>query len=376
MAGIYIHIPFCKQACFYCDFHFSTNQALQKDLVEAICKELEIQKEYVGGESIETIYFGGGTPSMLAQSELNSILDSVSKNYSVTGKPEITLEANPDDLSLKKLQALKQSGINRLSIGVQSFDDTVLKFLNRAHNADEAERAISQAQDFGIENISIDLIYAIPNRGEALWLDDINKALKLAPKHISSYCLTIEPKTVFGHRASKGELQPMKDDVEARQFEILLEALDAEGFEQYEVSNFCLPGFESMHNSSYWKQQVYLGIGPSAHSYNRENRQYNVSHNKKYIDSIAKGIIPYTIDALSREDKVNDYLLTTLRTKWGADLSQLKSVHNYDLRLEQSAYVDRLLQNGLASLQDDHLILSKDGLLLADKISSDLFLVS
>lgn len=349
---------------------------LKDELVKAICKELELQKNYVAGETINTIYFGGGTPSLLSQKHVESILNTISNVYTLTGSPEITLEANPDDLSAEKLHDIKSSGINRLSIGVQSFDDDVLNFLNRAHNAGEAKRSILEAQEIGIENISIDLIYAIPDRNDALWQKDIEHALSLNPKHISSYCLTIEPQTVFGHRANKGLLKPMDDEVEARQFEILLGELEIGGFEQYEVSNFCQPGFESQHNSSYWRQQIYLGIGPSAHSYNLENRQFNISHNKKYIDSIHQGKIPFTLDQLTPEDMINDYLLTTLRTKWGADLERLKSDFGYDLVGENKSYVDNLLHSGLISLENDHLILSKDGLLLADKISSDLFILS
>jgi len=330
----------------------------------------------VAGETINTIYFGGGTPSLLTQKQIESIFNTIARNYHLAGKPEITLEANPDDLSAQKLHDLKSSGINRLSIGVQSFDDEVLKFLNRAHNAGEAKRSILEAQEIGVENISIDLIYAIPNRNDALWQKDIEHALSLRPKHISSYCLTIEPQTVFGHRANKGLLKPMDDEVEARQFEILLNELEIGGFEQYEVSNFCQPGFESKHNSSYWKQQIYLGVGPSAHSYNLENRQFNISHNKKYIDSVTNGKVPFTLDKLTREDMINDYLLTTLRTKWGADIKRLKSDFDYDLLVENRSYIDELLHNGLASLRNDCLVLSKDGLLLADKISSDLFIVS
>ncbi len=376
MAGIYIHIPFCKQACFYCDFHFSTNQALQDELVHAIVQELAMQHNYVQNESIETIYFGGGTPSLLTQRQIELILNAVSKNYTLISTPEITLEANPDDLESKKLTTLNNAGINRLSIGVQSFDDEVLQFLNRAHNANEALKAIQEAQQIGIENISVDLIYAIPHRNDELWRKDIRQALDLQPKHISSYCLTIEPKTVFGYRANKGTLEPMEDEVEARQFEILIDALQEANFEQYEVSNFCLAGFESRHNSSYWKQEIYLGVGPSAHSYDRKVRQFNISHNKKYIDSINAGVVPFTIDQLTNEDMINDYLLTTLRTKWGANLSRMKTTYAYDLMAENKPYIDHLLTHGLAIVKDEHLILTKDGLLLADKISSDLFLVS
>jgi len=344
-------------------------------MVEAICKELSLQNDYLNKEDVNTIYFGGGTPSLLSPQQLEKILSCIDANYIINENPEITLEANPDDLDLGILKDLKSLGINRLSIGIQSFSDDVLKFLNRAHNANEAKNCIDNARKVGFKDLSLDLIYAIPDRDHNLWKKDLELAIDVRPTHISSYCLTIEPDTVFGRWHEKGKLDLVNDDYAADQFDILVETLQGNGYEQYEVSNFCLPGHESKHNSSYWKQEKYLGVGPSAHSYDRENRQFNVSHNKKYLDAISAGRIPFTLDSLSQEDKINDYLLTTLRTKWGANLNRLQSDFDYDLAKQQSGYVDQLIKENKAFIKGNHLILTKEGLLLADKIASDLFLV-
>lgn len=374
MAGLYIHIPFCKQACFYCDFHFSTNLSLKTKLVEALCKEIDLQRYYLKDEEISTIYFGGGTPSLLAEAELSELLDKVYSTFSVSTNAEITLEANPDDLNKAKLTELKKAGVNRLSIGIQSFDNKVLTFLNRAHNGSEAENCIQLAREIGFDNISIDLIYAIPERTDKLWIEDMEKALSYEPQHISTYSLTIEPNTVFGRRLSKGIFDEPSEETAARQFEIMTSVLKNSGFEQYEVSNFCLPGFESKHNSSYWRGAAYLGIGPSAHSFDQKNRQYNISHNKKYLDSILlESKIPAVLDKLGRAEHINDYLLTTLRTKWGADISYLVEQFGYNILESHSVYIDQLIAYNKAYIDDNHLILTEEGLLLADHISSSLF---
>lgn len=373
MAGIYIHIPFCKQACFYCDFHFSTNQRLKDEMVDAVATELFLQKHYLGQTNIDTIYFGGGTPSLLEDRQLQKVLGAIYDNYQVTESPEITLEANPDDLTRERLDSLYQVGVNRLSIGVQSFDNDVLAFLNRAHNAQEAQKCITEARNVGFKNISLDLIYAIPDRSHKQWEVDLSKALALKPEHISSYCLTIEPNTVFGRWQDKNKFTPVDDEIAAEQFEILLEVLNKNGYEQYEVSNFCLPGFESQHNSSYWKQEKYLGVGPSAHSYDLKNRQFNISHNKKYLDSIANGQVPFTLDELTIQDQINDYLLTTLRTKWGADLIHLARQFDYGILQNHALYIQQLIDEKKAIITDNRLILTQQGLLLADQISADLF---
>lgn len=376
MAGIYFHIPFCKQACHYCDFHFSTNLAIREEMVETMKRELQLQQDYLTGEQIETIYFGGGTPSLLTADELNSLMSEARSYFDVIPTAEVTIEANPDDLSLKHLQALRAIGVNRLSIGIQSFQDDVLRFLNRAHNAQSAFECITDSRAAGFQNISIDLIYAIPGQSEEAWAENIRTAIKLSPEHISAYNLTIEPKTVFGNWSSKGRLVPVIEDHAARQLELLVNILDDAGYQQYEISNFSRPGFESKHNSSYWERKMYLGIGPSAHSYNKESRQHNIKNNYTYVKSVREGQIPFEKEILSREDHVNEYLLTTLRTRWGADLTVIRDDYNYDLLSAQKEYVDNLLAQQLATVENNLLKLTTKGRMMADKISSDLFLIS
>ncbi|HEV8512077.1 MAG TPA: radical SAM family heme chaperone HemW [Cyclobacteriaceae bacterium] len=373
MAGLYFHIPFCKQACHYCDFHFSTSQDLKDDLVNALCQEIEMQKSYLEGESIDTIYFGGGTPSLLSGQHLQSLFDAVDKNF-VTSNPEVTLEANPDDLSEENLAMLKAVGVNRLSIGIQSFDDNILKFLNRAHSSHEAFLCLERARHAGIDNISIDLIYAIPGQGNDLLKKNIEKVISISPEHVSAYSLTIEEKTVFGKRQKKGIFPVETEEAAAAQMEILMEELGNAGFDQYEISNFCKPGFYSRHNSSYWQQKKYLGIGPSAHSYNGLSRQSNINSNTLYIKSITQGKIPCQIEILTRANKINEYLFTTLRTTWGCNLNYLLEQMNYDLMKENHQALDAFIKHQFVTVENNILRLSDKGKLLADKIASDLFI--
>lgn len=375
MAGLYIHIPFCKQACYYCDFFFSTRQDQRAELVAAIASEIEMQRNYLGGEPLETIYFGGGTPSILLPQELDKILEAVHTNFSITAHPEITLEGNPDDLAKEKLDYLYRAGINRLSVGIQSFDDTILKSLNRAHDNRMAKGCIEYAKSAGFGNISIDLIYGIPERLDEGWENDISEAIKLEAQHISSYSLTIEEKTVFGKWAKQGRMKPVDDDVAARQLATLIDSLEKENYEQYEVSNFSKPGFQSRHNSSYWKNKNYLGVGPSAHSFNGESRQYNLSNNPMYLRSIQNGKIPFTLEVLSRQDKINEYLLTALRTSWGADLNTLRDQLFYDILKESGDYIQGLQNKGLIVMENNILRLTRQGRFHADKIASDLFVI-
>jgi oxygen-independent coproporphyrinogen-3 oxidase len=376
MAGIYIHIPFCKQACYYCDFHFSTQQETKTELVQAILKELQLQLDYLKGEVIQTIYFGGGTPSVLDTRELQSILDAIRSSHQVADRAEITLEANPDDLSVSKLKELSGLGINRLSIGIQSFHPAILKFLNRVHDADSAINSFQHAREAGFNNISIDLIYGIPDETEEQWKDDIRQAIALKPDHISCYSLTIEPKTVFGKWSATGKLKPVDDEVAARHLEILMDQLEQNGFEHYEISNFARPGFQSRHNSSYWRQEKYLGIGPSAHSYNGTSRQYNIHNNNLYIRSLKNDQIPFEREELSADDLINEYILTTLRTQWGTDLKKIKQDFGYDLLTKNAEYLSKIFNDKLAVLENGVLRLTRAGKLLADKISSDLFVVT
>jgi oxygen-independent coproporphyrinogen-3 oxidase len=376
MGGLYFHIPFCKQACYYCDFHFSTDQSYRADLIKCLLKELMIRKDYLGGEQTETIYFGGGTPSLLSEKELDLIFNTLYKNYNVYENAEITLEANPDDLSAEKLKILKQSGINRLSIGIQSFDDAVLKSLNRAHTGEEALRCIAAARETGINNLSIDLIHSIPGQDESMLRKNLDRLLALAPEHISAYSLTVEENTVFGRWAAKGKLSAPDEDTSAHQFEIVMNTLIDHGYRHYEISNFCKPGFHSKHNTSYWQQKKYLGIGPSAHSYDGDTRQYNVANNHLYMKAILEGHIPAEIESLSQFDKINEYIFTSLRTDEGCDLSALKKNFGFDLLKANETYLRSLMTERKIALTNEVIVLTKEGKLLADKIASDLFVLA
>nr|WKN38401.1 radical SAM family heme chaperone HemW [Tunicatimonas sp. TK19036] len=374
MAGIYLHIPFCKQACFYCDFHFSTNQQRKADMVKAIAHELVMQADYLSGAPVNSIYFGGGTPSLLTEAELQQLLEAIYQHFPVAASPEITLEANPDDLSPEKLRSLKEAGVNRLSIGIQSFYEPHLRYLNRAHSASEAQACVQQAQDVGFTNLSIDLIYAIPHPDHSIWEEDLAKATALKPSHISSYCLTIEENTVFGRWLRHNKIPPVDESFAAEQFELLIDRLESANYEQYEVSNFCQPGSESQHNSNYWRNVNYLGVGPGAHSFNGATRQYNVANNGKYLKALADQKIPFEREVLSRVDQINEYLMMGLRTKWGCDLDWLKSAHQYDLLTHHAAYIEQLVATKKATLENQQFVLTKTGKLLADGIAAELFI--
>ncbi|WP_018476266.1 radical SAM family heme chaperone HemW [Pontibacter roseus] len=373
MSGIYLHIPFCKQACHYCDFHFSTSMGHKEATIQAIARELALRQDYLQGQPVHTIYFGGGTPSLLTQSELQLLLQTIKGLFIVSEDAEITLEANPDDLSPEKLLELKAAGINRLSIGLQSFHEPHLRLMNRAHSATESLQCVKDAQAAGFDNITVDLIYGIPAPDHSIWLQDLQTLFSLNVQHVSCYGLTIEPDTAFGRWSKKGSFKPSEDEFTAEQFEILLEQMKQHGFVQYEVSNFSQPGYESRHNSNYWRGVHYLGVGPSAHSFNGHSRQYNVSHNRKYTEAIGQDVVPFELEELTLADQANDYLLTTLRTIWGCDLGILRDRYSYDVQATHSAYLQELQQKGLATLQDDVLYLTDKGKLLADQITLDLF---
>ncbi|HCM76745.1 MAG TPA: coproporphyrinogen III oxidase [Cytophagales bacterium] len=374
MPGLYFHIPFCKQACHYCDFHFSTNLSRISDLVDAIVKELLLQKEYLADKKINSIYFGGGTPSILEQQHLDKIFEQIHNLYKLDTSCEITLEANPDDLTKTKVAALIKSGINRLSIGIQSFDDPVLKFLNRAHNAEMALSALDNVRNAGFKNISLDLIYAIPGQDHDAVKKNIEMAMRFTPEHLSAYSLTIEPKTVFGNWSLKDKLTPVDEAINAEQFEIISSHLIGYGYEHYEISNYCKPEYYSKHNSSYWKQEPYLGIGPSAHSYNKESRQFNISNNASYLKSIAQNKVPYQRETLTRENMINEFVFTTLRTIWGCDLNKLQDEYQFNLHDHRKKYLEELMANELVTLNNQVLRLTQKGKLLADQISLDLML--
>lgn len=375
MAGIYLHIPFCKQACHYCDFHFITSLRYKEDMVAAMKKELRLRKDCFGQEQIETIYFGGGTPSVLTAEEIQGILNEITELYPVANHAEITLEANPDDLNAQKVKALRGSPINRFSIGVQSFFDADLLWMNRPHNAIEAEASIKRAQDSGFENITIDLIYGFPLLTDEKWRSNIQKALELEVPHISSYSMTVEPRTALASFINKGKQVSMDDAQSAAQFIVLMDLLNKGGFEHYEISNFAKSGFYSKHNSNYWKGEKYIGIGPSAHSYNGETRSWNIANNNKYLEALNKGIIPETVEELSQLDKVNEYIMTSLRTIWGLDLGRIGSEFGTDYRAMTEESLQIFLEKDQLKRNDNIVTLTTSGKLFADHIASELFII-
>ncbi len=373
MAGIYIHIPFCKQACHYCDFHFSTSLKYKDEMIEALVRELEMRKFYLGDEEVKTIYFGGGTPSIVPARDIEKILQSIYDRFQLSAVPEITLEANPDDLSKEHLSALHQIGINRLSIGVQSFIDRDLSWMNRAHHKDEALTSIKRAQDIGIENISIDLIYGTPNLSDREWLDNIQQALELEVPHISSYALTVEKGTALGNWVEKKKQKPMDEEQAASQFEILMEELGANGFDHYEISNFAKPGYYSKHNSSYWEGSKYLGIGPSAHSFNKTSREWNVANNQKYLHDIYSDVLPSQIEQLKLNDRFNEYLMVSFRTSKGVNTTYLEDEFGSAMLSNFEKNVQEYISKKWLVLENGFYKTTKDGKLMADKIASELF---
>jgi oxygen-independent coproporphyrinogen-3 oxidase len=376
MPGLYLHIPFCKQACHYCDFHFSTSMGLKGQFVEALVQEMSLRRTYLPDPTapLETIYFGGGTPSLLTAEELDQIFTAIRENFQIAPQAEITLEANPDDLTAEKLAVLAASPVNRLSIGLQSFHEPHLRLMNRAHSAQESGEAVRRAQAAGFENISVDLIYGVPAATHTIWEEDLGRLFELNVPHVSAYALTIEPDTAFGRRLKKGTFVAPPEEFVAQQFEILLAQLRARGYEQYEISNFCQPGRESRHNSNYWRGVPYLGLGPSAHSFNGRSRQYAVANNPQYVAAVLeRGEVPITTEYLSPLDQANEYLLTTLRTSRGCDLRYLRDELGLNILSGRAEYLGSLLTQGMATLTDDTLRLTDAGKLLADHITLELF---
>jgi len=374
MAGIYIHIPFCKQACHYCNFHFSTSLRHRDEMVTAICKEIDLQKDFLTNKNLTTIYFGGGTPSLLETSEINQILERLSKNYSWENNIEITLEANPDDITTEKISKLRAGGVNRLSIGIQSFIDSELLASNRAHNSDESLKAVQKCQDAGIDNLSIDIIYGMPGSTQDSWQYNIDKALELDVDHISSYALTVEPKTFLDHMVKKGGILLPKEMEVNKQYLQLIHSLTTAGYDHYEISNFAKPSKYAVHNTNYWMSVPYLGLGPSAHSYQPTFRQWNINNNAKYIKSISKGVIPSEREQTKYADQFNEYIMTRLRTMWGVDLNELNNRFSSELNNVQKN-IAKYIKSQHVLLEDNHYRLTPKGKLLADGIASDLFLI-
>jgi oxygen-independent coproporphyrinogen-3 oxidase len=373
MAGIYLHIPFCKQACHYCDFHFSTSLKYKDEMLQALLKEITLQKDYLAGETIETIYFGGGTPSVLEPAEINLLIDAITRLHTVANGAEVTMEANPDDLSSSKITGLRATPVNRFSIGIQSFFDEDLLWMNRLHRAAEAEASVKRAQDAGFENITVDLIYGYPLLSDTKWTHNLNKVFELDVPHISAYSMTVEPQTALAAFISKKKQPPMSEQQSAEQFILMTDAMQANGFEQYEISNFCKPGHYSRHNSNYWKGAKYLGLGPSAHSFNGDTRQWNIANNARYIASVSgENSVPAEVEILTETNRLNEYIMTALRTVWGLDLDKLNAIAKgsaMELLKAARPYFD----DGSISQNNNTITLTPHGKLYADNIAAGLF---
>ena len=376
MAGIYLHIPFCKQACNYCDFHFSTSLKMKASFVDALLTEIELRKSVFDQQTINSIYFGGGTPSLLSEEDLTRIFETLFTSFRVSPLAEITLEANPDDLSPEKIKVLKNTPINRLSIGVQSFRDEDLRFMKRAHNAKEALSSIKSCKQAGFTNLTIDLIYGTPGMDTSAWLENLNIAFDLDIPHISSYALTVEPNTELHHQVLHQKVSNVDENQSAAQFELLTSQMKRNGYEQYEISSFCKPGAYSKHNSSYWKKDMYLGLGPSAHSFYDNKRLWNVSNNTKYVKSLAQNLLPLQEEVLSLEDRYNEYVMTSLRTKWGCSIAEIETNFSSELAAYFRNEIELYVSTENVLVKKEVYYLSEKGKLLADKIASDLFKVT
>lgn len=373
MAGIYIHIPFCKQACYYCDFHFSTSQKFKNEILACISKEIELRKTEIN-KPIQTLYFGGGSPSLLHPNELSAILTKVKEAFNCDELTEITLEANPDDLSINYLEELKSIGINRLSIGVQTFSDTILKKLNRAHTSDQAINSINAARKLGFKNINLDIIFGLPGSTLKSLRTDLDIFMSLYPEHISAYWLTIEEGTAFGNWTSNGKQKTPDDSNGLLQWNYLRNHLKTNGFEQYEISNYSKPGLKSLHNSNYWNDVHYLGIGPSAHSYDGNTRKWNIANNKKYIEAISNEILPIETEHLDLSTKINEYIMTKLRTSDGISIDHLKTKFNLDLIKAQQSKINQYIASKDLILDNKTLKSSIIGQQIVDEMAADLFI--
>ncbi|WP_018614183.1 radical SAM family heme chaperone HemW [Segetibacter koreensis] len=374
MAGVYIHIPFCRKACHYCNFHFSTTIQLREGFVNALLQEIELQKTYLS-EPVTTIYFGGGTPSIFPSADIENIIFTLKKSFIIENTAEITLEANPDDITSEKLAEWKEIGINRLSIGIQSFFEKDLLWMNRAHTAQQAFDCIALAKKAGFNNLTIDLIYGTPTLSDEAWEKNVKTAIDLQVPHLSCYALTVEPKTALEKLIKQKTLADIDTEKQARHFELLMHWMQEAGYEHYEISNFAKPGFRSKHNSSYWQGKPYLGLGPSAHSFNGLSRQWNVANNALYIQSIKKGLVPFEAEVLTREQQLNEYIMTSLRTTEGISLEKVKLNFGKD-KYEYLINTARPhLNHHHLTIENDYLKTTTKGKLLADGIAADLFVL-
>jgi oxygen-independent coproporphyrinogen-3 oxidase len=374
MAGIYIHIPFCKQLCNYCNF-FKSNSLNEKSiLIKALKHEIELQKNYLEGEEIETIYFGGGTPSVLTCREIENLITKIFDLHKISENAEITIEVNPDDMNNDYITELRKTSVNRLSIGIQSFSDNDLKLLNRRHNVKQAMNAVKLSQSAGFSNINIDLIYGIPGMNVKSWDKNLCQAFTLNIQHISAYFLTIEQGTVMAQLIDKGEILPVAEEEGIEQYNVLLEQIVRNNFVPYEISNFCKEGYFSRHNTNYWKQKKYLGLGPSAHSYNGYSRQWNVANNDQYIRALEVNKMMFETEILDYKKKYNDYILTSLRTMWGVDLKYLEEAFSKEARDYCVNLAKRFMEYGMIDFKNESLILTKQGKFIADNIISELLM--
>tara|TARA_B110000003_G_scaffold194145_1_gene192863 strand:- start:2785 stop:3909 length:1125 start_codon:yes stop_codon:yes gene_type:complete len=374
MSGIYIHIPFCKKACHYCNFHFSTNQNSKSSFIKAVSNELQLRSSEYESKKVKTIYFGGGTPTVLQISDLTNILDAVYEFYNVSETPEITLEANPDDLNLEKIIALSKTKINRLSIGIQSFHETDLVVMNRAHSADEAKICLEIATKY-FDNISIDLMFGMPTMSADLWLENLQTAFGFGIKHLSCYSMTVEPQTALEHFIKKGSHPPLDDELAANHFEVLIEEALKDGFIHYETCSFGKSDYFSKHNTSYWLGKPYLGVGPSAHSFNGKKRSWNISNNSSYIRSLEASILPSESEILSIEDTFNEYIMTGLRTMWGVSLKKIETEYGLKIKEQLIENTTELVKSDFLVIEDHYIKITPTGKFLSDGIASKLFLV-
>lgn len=373
MAGIYLHIPFCRQACTYCNFHFATSLRHKDALVEALCTEMALQKRFLNNETVDTVYFGGGTPSLLSIADINTLMQHLHAHFTISPNAETTLEANPDDINMGILKSWREAGINRLSIGIQSFFEEELRWMNRAHNATQAHRCIEDTLTAGFSNFSIDLIYGSPLLTDDMWKQNVDTAVQYGVPHLSCYALTVEEKTPLHKHITQKKAPNVEGDKQAQQFQSLMHWLAGAHYEHYEVSNFAKPGFRSQHNSSYWQGIPYLGLGPSAHSYNGASRQWNIASNQQYMQSINSGVLPAETETLTPTQKLNEYIMISLRTKEGLDLTHVEQAWGFEkvaLILKKAArYVERSLLLQTAN----KLQLTREGMLLADGIAAHFF---
>ena len=372
MAGIYLHIPFCKTRCIYCDFYSTTRSELKTHYVHTLCRELEMRKEYLKGEPVETIYFGGGTPSQLEEADFKHIFETIRENYGMEHCREITLEANPDDLSQEYLKMLSSLPFNRISMGIQTFDDTTLQLLKRRHSSQTAVEAVRRCREAGFQNISIDLIYGLPGETKERWVNDLRQAIRLDVEHISAYHLTYEEDTPIYNMLKQHQIEEVDEDSSLQFFTLLIEHLQNAGYEHYEISNFCLPGLHSRHNSSYWTEKQYLGCGPSAHSYNGISRQWNVASLDKYIEGISSGNPTFEVEELDLYTRYNDFVITHIRTQWGMPLPKLGKQYGEELYKYCLRMATPHLQQGTLEIKNDTLKLTRKGVFISDGIMSDM----